>query len=176
MLCDQIHPARQEKCSLSQPAVNRWLSWYDGNMIPKKVDGIQVGGSGVMFIGTEGNMFADYNTHKLFPEDKFEGFTPPPQSIPKSIGHHAEWIKACKEGTPTTCNFDYSGALTESVLLGNVAFRTGKKLEWDAASLTATNAPEAAELVRKVYRKGSEVESEVALPKAASNSPVQHLV
>jgi len=49
--------------------------------------------------------------------------------------HHAEWIKACKTGSPTTCNFDYSGALTEAALLCNVALRTGKKLQWDAANL-----------------------------------------
>ena len=55
------------------------------------------------------------------------------------------------------CNFDYSGALTESVLLGNVAYRTGKSLDWDAANLRATNAPEAADFVTKTYRKGWEV-------------------
>ncbi len=149
------YPARGD-----MPALK--LTWYDGNMIPKKVDGEQVPGAGVMFIGTEGKMFADYGSYKLFPTDKYESFTPPPQSIPKSIGHHAEWIKACKEGTPTTCNFDYSGALTESVLLGNVAYRVGKKLEWDAKTLTATNAPEADALIRKDYREGWEVRPEAA--------------
>ena len=144
------------------------LHWYDGNKIPAKVDGEQVPGAGVMFIGSEGKMFADYGRYKLFPESEFKGFTPPKQTIPKSIGHHAEWIKACKDGSPTTCNFDYSGALTETVLLGNVAYRTGKKLEWDATTLTATNVPEAAELVRKGYRKGWEVEADVAIPKAAA--------
>ena len=74
-----------------------------------------------------------------------------------SIGHHAEWIKACKEGTPTTCNFDYSGALSEAVLLGNVAFRTGEALEWDAKTLTATNCAAADKYIRKQYRKGWEV-------------------
>ena len=110
-----------------------------------------------MFIGTEGKMFADYGSYKLFPQEKFEGFTPPPQTIEKSIGHHAEWIRACKEGTPTTCNFDYSGALTETVLLGNVSYRVGKKLDWDANALVATNAPEANEFIRKDYREGWEV-------------------
>ena len=144
------------------------FTWYDGNMIPGTVDGRQVGGSGVMFVGTEGSMFADYNTHKLFPEEKFKDFKPPTKSIPKSIGHHAEWIKACKDGSPTTCNFDYSGALTEAVLLGNVAYRVGKKLEWDAKTLTATNAPEASDYIRKAYRKGWEVEYMKEQRKAAS--------
>ncbi|MFP6603936.1 MAG: gfo/Idh/MocA family oxidoreductase, partial [Pirellulaceae bacterium] len=75
----------------------------------------------------------------------------------KSIGHHAEWIKACKDGSPTTCNFDYSGALTESVLLGNVAFRTGKPLQWNAKTLKAANCPEADKYISKEYRSGWEV-------------------
>jgi predicted dehydrogenase len=133
------------------------LTWYDGNMIPKEVAGERVPGSGVMFIGNEGHMYADYGKYRLFPSDKYKGFEPPPQSIPASIGHHAEWIKACKDGSPTTCNFDYSGALSETVLLGNVAFRTGEALEWDAENLKATNCPSADQYIRKEYRKGWEV-------------------
>lgn len=133
------------------------FTWYDGDMIPKEVRGQRVPANGVMFVGTEGMMFADYGNYKLFPADKFSSFTPPEQTIPPSIGHHQEWIKACKDGSPTLCNFDYSGALTESVLLGNVAFRLGKKLEWDAANLKVTNAPEAASLIKKEYTTGWEV-------------------
>ena len=135
------------------------LTWYDGNMTPKSVAGERVPNSGVMFVGSEGKMFANYGSYKLFPKEKFANFEAPPKTIPDSIGHHAEWIKACKDGSPTTCNFDYSGALTESVLLGNVAFRTGKKLEWDAANLKATNCPEAEKYIRKSYREGWEVEA-----------------
>ena len=133
------------------------LTWYDGNMIPKTVHGERVPGSGVMFVGTEGHMYADYGNYKLFPQEKFAGYEPPKPTIPRSIGHHAEWIKACKEGTPTTCNFDYSGALTEAVLLGNVAYRTGERLEWDAENLKATNTAAADKYIRKQYRKGWEV-------------------
>jgi predicted dehydrogenase len=133
------------------------LTWYDGNMIPKQIMGERVPGAGVMFIGSEGHMFANYGSYKLFPAEKFKGFEAPEPTIPNSIGHHAEWIKACKDGSPTTCNFDYSGALSESVLLGNVAYRTGKALEWDAKNLKATNCPEADKYIRKEYRKGWEV-------------------
>lgn len=133
------------------------LTWYDGNMTPREVAGERVPGSGVMFVGTEGHMFADYGNYRLFPRDKFASFQPPEQSIPNSIGHHAEWIKACKDGSPTTCNFDYSGALTETVLLGNVAYRVGSKLEWDAASLKATNTDAADKYISKEYRAGWEV-------------------
>ena len=133
------------------------LTWYDGNLTPKEVAGERVPGSGIMFVGSKGKMFASYGGFKLYPKDKFADYKPPAPTIPNSIGHHAEWIKACKDGSPTTCNFDYSGALTESVLLGNVAYRVGKKLEWDAKTLTATNCKEAAKYIDKKYRPGWEV-------------------
>ena len=133
------------------------LTWYDGNLIPKEVAGERVPGSGVMFIGSEGKMFADYSKYRLYPTDKFANFEPPEQTIPDSIGHHNEWIKACKDGSPTTCNFDYSGALTEAVLLGTVAYKTGTALQWDAKSLKATNCPEANQYIDKKYRAGWEV-------------------
>ena len=84
-------------------------------------------------------------TTSFFPEDQFRDFAPPcPDHPAKSVGHHAEWIAACKDGRPTTCNFDYSGALTEAVLLGNVAYRDrARKIDWDAANLKATNCPAA---------------------------------
>lgn len=133
------------------------FTWYDGNKTPQEVKGQRVPGSGVMFVGSAGMMFADYDGYRLFPQEKFAGFTPPQPSIPRSTGHYAEWIAACREGTPTTCTFDYSGPLSEAVLLGNVAYRTGKRIAWDAAGLEATGCPEAAALVRKQYRTGWEV-------------------
>ncbi len=133
------------------------LTWYDGNMIPKEVGGKRVPGNGVMFVGSEGKMFADYGNYRMFLPKKFADFKPPEPTIPHSIGHHAEWIKACKDGSPTTCNFDYSGALTETVLLGNVAYRTGQALEWDAKALKAVNCPAADRYINKEYRKGWEV-------------------
>ena len=133
------------------------LTWYDGNRIPRKVAGQRVPGSGVMFVGSKGTMFANYSSYRLFPSDQYADYQPPEPTIPRSIGHHAEWIKACKDGSPTTCNFDYSGALTEAVLLGNVAYRVGQKLQWDAEKLCATNCPAADKYVRKEYRSGWEV-------------------
>lgn len=138
-----------------QPPVK--FTWYDGNKTPQEVKGQRVPGSGVMFVGSEGMMFADYGGYRLFPQEKFAGFKPPEPSIPRSPGHYAEWIEACRQGTPTTCAFDYSGPLSEAVLLGNVAYRTGKRITWDAAALEAQGVPEAAALVRKQYRPGWEV-------------------
>ncbi|TWT76212.1 Inositol 2-dehydrogenase [Planctomycetes bacterium CA13] len=140
----------------SKPPVK--LTWSDGNQIPSEVAGEKAPGAGVMFVGSEGNLFADYSRYKLFPTDKYVDFDPPQKTIPDSIGHHSEWIKACKDGSPTTCDFDYSGPLTESVLLGNVAFRTGKSLIWNAEQLKATNCPEADQYIAKQYRQGWEVE------------------
>ncbi len=53
-------------------------------------------------------MFADYNKYRLYPTDKFADFKEPAKTIPRSIGHHKEWLKACRDGSPTTCNFQYS--------------------------------------------------------------------
>ncbi|MFW6169012.1 MAG: Gfo/Idh/MocA family protein [Planctomycetota bacterium] len=111
-------------------------------------------GASVLFVGQEGMLLANYSKHRLLPESKFADFQRPEPTIPKSIGHHQEWIRACKTGEPTTCNFDYSGPLTETVLLGNVSYRAGCKLQWDAANLKATNCPEAKSLIRREYRDG----------------------
>jgi hypothetical protein len=99
-------------------------------------------------------VLADYERHMLLPASEFEGFVPPPRSIPDSVGHYAEWIQACKTRGPTTCDFDYSGALTEAVLLGNVAYRAGRAIEWDARRLQAKGAPEADRYLRRRYRRG----------------------
>ena len=109
---------------------------------------------GVLFIGEKGQIISDYNKHALLPEEKFADFQRPAESIPNSIGHHKEWVRAIKTGTPTTCHFGYSGPLTETALLGNVAYRVGKKLEWDSANLRAKNLPEADAFIQHHYRAG----------------------
>jgi len=139
------------------------LTWHHGPVPPavlkeKNLPIWKRGGSGpesgVLFVGSDGMLMADFDRRKLFPESKFADFQPPEPTIPDSPGHHQEWITACKTGGPTTCNFDYSGALTEAVLLGNVAFRTGRKLQWDDAILRAPNCPEADMFLRREYRDG----------------------
>jgi predicted dehydrogenase len=132
------------------------LTWYHGVKGPdlsgkKTFKGY---GSGVLFEGEKAQLLASYSRHTLLPEEQFKDFVPPPQSIPKSIGHHAEWIEAVKHGRPTTCNFAYSGVLAEAVLLGNVAYRCGEKLVWDGKAGKVTNVPEAANHLQREYRKG----------------------
>jgi len=133
------------------------LAWYHGGKRPEyfaEEGRMPKWGDGVLFVGKKGMLIADYTRYKLLPEKDFAGFVPPTPYIPDSIGHHAEWIEACKTGGKTTCNFDYAGALTEAVLLGNVAYRCGKKIAWDAKRLRITNAPEAAKFLRRDYREG----------------------
>jgi predicted dehydrogenase len=110
--------------------------------------------SGCLFVGDKGMVLSDYSKHVLLPEKEFVDFVRPAETLEKSAGHYAEWINAAKTGAPTTCDFQYSGWLTEANHLGGVALRTGKKLEWDAAAMKATNAPEADRFLRREYRKG----------------------
>jgi predicted dehydrogenase len=145
-------PARAE-----MPPVR--LTWYDGG---KQPDLIAEGKAprwpnAVLFVGDKGMLIADYNKRKLLPENKYADFQPPAPSIPQSIGHHEEWVRACKTGAQTTCNFAYASALTETVLLGNVAYRTGLKLDWDARLLKARNTMQAMNFLRSEYRKGWEI-------------------
>jgi predicted dehydrogenase len=138
----------------SRPPVK--LTWYDRKQRPKSPEGVDLTSwhLGMMFVGAKGTLLADYGRRILLPEADFKGFQPPKASIPPSLGHHQEWIHACKTGAPTLCNFEYSGRLVENNLLGTVAFRVGKKLEWDAENLQARNCPEADAFIRPPYRKG----------------------
>lgn len=158
----------------AMPAVT--LHWYDGGKRPdllstplftdlkqkskangKDVEQPQKWPSGVLFVGQKGMLIADYGRHRLLPDEQFKDYVAPAPTIAKSIGHHNEWIQAIKTGGQSLCNFDYSGALTETILLGNIAFRVGKKLEWDAENLKATNCPDADKFIRREYRKGWEL-------------------
>jgi predicted dehydrogenase len=133
------------------------LTWYHGGKHPEFLDPelLKKWVSGVLFIGQNGKMLlADYNRRLLLPEAEFKEFVAPQPFIPDSIGHHQEWIRACKTGEPTTCPFAYSGPLTETVLLGNVAYRVGEKIDWDSRKLKARNCPGAEEFIQHRYRKG----------------------
>jgi len=135
------------------------LTWYDGGKRPKlfQEGKLPSWGDGSVFVGEKGMLLAGYTQHRLLPEEKFANYPRPKPTIPDSIGHHKEWVEACKTGGTTTCNFDYSGALTESVLLGVAAFRHGKPITWDPRNLKAINDPSADRFLRKEYRKGFEL-------------------
>ncbi len=132
------------------------LTWCHGIDLPPVFEHPELAKDpyGILFVGDKGMLAAHYGWLRLMPAAQFAGFQPPKPTIPKSLGHYEEWILACKTGSPTTCNFDYSGALTEAVLLGNVAYRVGKKLQWDPVQLKAVNCPEADRFLRREYREG----------------------
>ena len=153
--------------------------WYDGGWKPsndqaervldyiettKDRDGKprerKLPGSGCLLIGDKGHLFSpdDYGAQFfLLPQKEFEGFQGPAETIPRSPGHYREWVEACRGGKPAYSNFDIAAYLTEIILLGCVALRTGKKLEWDGPAMKAKNAPESAQYVKRDYRKGWEI-------------------
>jgi predicted dehydrogenase len=132
------------------------LTWYQGTDKPQiwKDGGIPQWTNGVLFIGSEGMLLADYGQHVLLPEDRFRDFKRPEPFIPDSPGQQQEWVRACKTGAPTGSPFSYAGLLTEANHLGNVAFRAGRKLEWDSQSLRVTNVPEANQYLGREPRQG----------------------
>ncbi|MCS6850782.1 MAG: Gfo/Idh/MocA family oxidoreductase [Gemmataceae bacterium] len=140
-----------------QPPVT--LHWYQGEEKPEiwKTGGIPQWNNGILLVGAKGMILADYAKHVLLPEKEFADLKRPEPSLPRTPSIYAEWIEACKGGPPCLANFEYSGWLTEANHLGNVAYRVGKTIEWDAVKLRATNAPEADAYIRRAYRKGWEL-------------------
>jgi predicted dehydrogenase len=150
MIVRYAYPARGD-----QPPVQ--LTWYHGGKRPEHLLEDQQDlrwNSGVIFVGEKGRLISDYTRHVLLPTDVFKDFARPTPLIPESIGHHAEWILACKTGGPTTCGFEYSGPLTEAALLGNVAYRAQCAIDWDSRRLRAPNCPQAEAFVQHEYRQG----------------------
>ena len=115
--------------------------------------------NGSLFIGEKGVLLCEHggprSMPRLLPEDRFVGY-PIPQL--EDVDHYLQWTNAIRGEGKTTSNFDYAGALTETVLLGTVASRfAGDQLAWDSANLRFTNVPKANDYVRQPYRKGWEV-------------------
>ncbi|NIA28769.1 MAG: Gfo/Idh/MocA family oxidoreductase [Actinobacteria bacterium] len=143
------------------------LKWYDGGLMPPRPAELEPGrrmgdgGGGVLFIGSKGKlMCGTYGRNpRIIPETKMKAYKRPEKSIPRSPGIHEEWIAACKKNDPnaTTTRFGYSGPLTETMLLGNVAVRMHDKyiaLEYDGETGKITNLPEANDLLNFNYREG----------------------
>jgi len=138
------------------------LSWYDGGLMPPRPaelpNGLRFGNADDnLYIGDKGKMLG----HRLLPEARSKEYGKPPRILPRSPGHHKEWIDACKGGELAGSNFNVSGPLTEVVLLGNIALRTGQtlyekglKLNYDGPGMKVTNLPEANEYIRCEYRDG----------------------
>ncbi|MCG8652827.1 MAG: Gfo/Idh/MocA family oxidoreductase [Pirellulales bacterium] len=133
------------------------LHWYHGTPPILKERGLSEKGNNTLFIGDQGMLLCGFERRALLPEDQFADFTPPEKFVPDSPGFYREWIDACKGGEAATCNFDYSGPMAETVLLGNVAYRAGG-FDWDSASLSTGDNSPAQTLIRESYRKGWEVD------------------
>ncbi len=144
-----------------RPAVK--MTWYDGGKRPPNelFEGQKLESSGALIVGEKGKLYSpgDY----AGPYTLLGGITEPEVKYPESPGHFEEYVRAIKGGEPAMSNFpDYAGPLTETVLLGNLAVYaadtgSGKKIEWDAKSLTAKNAPELEKIVKPDFRAGYSV-------------------
>ncbi|WP_373650066.1 MULTISPECIES: Gfo/Idh/MocA family protein [unclassified Schlesneria] len=139
------------------------VTWYDGGRKPFRdlaqlPDGVELPGGGSLFIGEGGTMVLPHiGMPQLYPQAKFADFKRPEE---KALSHWHVWVDAVLSNTPTSDGFHYSGPLTETVQLGNIAaLHPGKTLEWDAKALRIKNVPEANALLTKKYTKGFEVEA-----------------
>jgi predicted dehydrogenase len=140
------------------------LHWYDGGIVPARPRELDEDRElnredGLIFVGDKGTILVEGwggESPRLIPEAKMKAFQRPPKTLPRSIGHHLEWLEACKgKGTPRSNFQDFAGPMTEAVLLGTVSVRLGgKKLYWDAANLKVSNSEEANKLLHYQYRDG----------------------
>lgn len=133
------------------------IHWHQGASKPdvwKNDPLISKWSSGVLFVGDKGMLLSDYGKHMLLPEADFKDFQPPKPFIADSPGHHAEFLAAIKNGTPTGSPFSYAGPLTEANHLGNVAHRASGKIVWDAKAMRITNNEGANRFLMREPREG----------------------
>jgi predicted dehydrogenase len=132
------------------------LVWYDGGKRPPRPPelepGRELGGNGVLYVGERGTMLG----HRVIPEEKMKQIKPPEKSIPRVAGHHEDFFAACRGGRPACSNFEFAGNLTEAALVGNVAIRAGRRIDWDAEAMRPKNCsdPDVLRVIRREYRKG----------------------
>jgi predicted dehydrogenase len=150
-------PARGE-----QPPVK--LVWYDGGRKPPRPEELEPDREmnyrygGMYFVGDRGKLVVGCygESPRLIPEERMKAYKRPPQTLPRCKGHHEDWVQACKTGEAKrpSSRFDWSGPMVETVLLGNVAIRVGRKFSWDASGMRAINTPEADLYIQSPYRSG----------------------
>jgi predicted dehydrogenase len=140
-----------------QPPVR--LHWYDGGLRPPRPLGLDPaepwGADGLMFVGEKGVLLSGFSGGpRLVTAAQKASFTPPPKTLERSKGHYEEWIAAAKGGPPAKCNFEFASLIAETALLGVIAQRTGKFLQWDSENARIANDAAANELVHAQYRPG----------------------
>jgi hypothetical protein len=138
------------------------MKWYDGGKLPENVKHLEPGrklsDNGCIFVGEKGGLLGGSHASppRPFPETFVKDFKRPKPSIPQSPGHRLEWVRAALAGKPEEAlsGFHYSAPFTEALLVGMLAVRFQKRIEWDAKAQKATNCPEADSIIRKAYREG----------------------
>jgi predicted dehydrogenase len=143
------------------------LTWWDGGLMPARPAEFEVGrklgdeDGGVLLIGSEATLMAGCygRSPRLIPETRMKEVRLPEKTLARipdgENGHEQDWIRACKGGIPASSNFDYSGPLSEMVLMGNLAVRfPGRLLLWDGEAMKVTNDADANAYVRRQYRDG----------------------
>ena len=137
------------------------MIWYDGGIKPPRPEELRSDETwpvdGVLYVGDRGKIMHTSHGGKptLLPLSRMKGFERPDESLPRVKGSHEQnWIDACKGGAPACSHFEYSGPLTEAVLLGNLAIRTEGQLLWDGPNMRVTNNEAANQFVRRQYRAG----------------------
>ena len=137
------------------------MTWYDGGLMPPEPPEMPAGAklpdNGVLYVGSKGKMY--HGSHggmpQLLPASLKDAAAAVPKTMTRSPGHYEEWLLACKGGPKPVSDFDYSGPLTEIVLLGVLSLRSpGERLEWDSASLRVKNNDVANRHIHIDYRKG----------------------
>jgi len=136
------------------------ITWYEGGLMPPRPAELEpsrnLGDNGILYIGTKGAILGEgwSRSPRIIPETKMRAYRKPPKTLPRVKGHHRDWLDACKGKGAASNHFDYSGPLTEFTLMGNVALRAGKKLDFDWKNMTVTNTPEANKYIKPQYREG----------------------
>lgn len=143
------------------------LTWWDGGMMPPRPEGLdpeaELGDSdgGLVFRGDKGVLICGCygRSPRVFPESLRADLPKVPKVLPRIAGgmegHEQDWVRACKGGVPASSNFDYSGPLSETVLMGNLAVRfPNRLLLWDGEKMEVTNDKDANRYVRRPYREG----------------------
>ncbi|MBI5689581.1 MAG: Gfo/Idh/MocA family oxidoreductase [Verrucomicrobia bacterium] len=136
------------------------ISWYEGGIMPPRPaelePGRSLGDNGVMYIGTKGTIIGGGwgRAPRIIPESKMQAYRRPPKILARVPGHHRDWLNACKGQGRSSNHFDYSGPLTEFVLMGNVALRAGKPLDFDWKAMKVTNVPDANQYLKPELRAG----------------------
>lgn len=141
------------------------FTWYEGGLMPARPEGLEEddqlgqGGNGILFVGDKGLLTCPgwAGEPRLLPQSKDDDYKRPAKTLPRSKGHHRDWLNAIKGGPAASANFEYGALLTEIGLLGLVAMRVRKKMYWDGAAMKSKNAPEADKYIKGSYRPGWEI-------------------